>query len=214
MVIMMASLTGIGVRIVLLALTAIIVLVDLFVRIPAYNSMVQTILTMGILIAAFTVAVGAVSVIVLHTRRIANRSPGQWYFSIYTLALMAMTFLLERLPFPQASELYSVLVTRVYGPLSQCAYGLIGFYVISCLYRSFRGRTSYVIVFLVAGILTLFSNAPIFALVDPRLQTIGYWIRDVPAVAGFRGLILGTAIGTIATGVRTILGFERSSIGG
>ena len=39
------------------------------------------------------------------------------------------------------------------------------------------------------------------------------WILDIPNNAGRRAIMMGAAIGAIATGLRVILGLERSHLG-
>jgi len=41
------------------------------------------------------------------------------------------------------------------------------------------------------------------------LPIIKDWILDVPALAGARGVLLGVALGTVATGLRVLLGIDR-----
>jgi len=43
----------------------------------------------------------------------------------------------------------------------------------------------------------------------PLLGDIRAWIIQVPAVAGARGILLGVALGTIATGIRVLMGVDR-----
>jgi len=35
------------------------------------------------------------------------------------------------------------------------------------------------------------------------------WLAQVPAIAGARGLLLGVALGTVATGIRILIGVDR-----
>jgi hypothetical protein len=42
-----------------------------------------------------------------------------------------------------------------------------------------------------------------------ELPIIKDWILNVPTLAGVRGILLGVALGTIATGLRILLGADR-----
>ena len=42
-----------------------------------------------------------------------------------------------------------------------------------------------------------------------QLPAIKDWVFDVPMLAGMRGILLGVALGTLATGLRVLLGVDR-----
>jgi hypothetical protein len=41
------------------------------------------------------------------------------------------------------------------------------------------------------------------------LTTFKEWILGVPSMASARGILLGVALGTVATGLRVLLGIDR-----
>jgi hypothetical protein len=65
------------------------------------------------------------------------------------------------------------------------------------------------IVFVVVLVLILLASGPLFGFDVPGLNELRDWIAEVPAVAGMRGILLGVALGIIATGVRVLLGADR-----
>jgi hypothetical protein len=50
---------------------------------------------------------------------------------------------------------------------------------------------------------------PLFTVNLPLIGEIRSWIVSVPALGGARGILLGIALGTIATGLRILMGSDR-----
>jgi hypothetical protein len=55
----------------------------------------------------------------------------------------------------------------------------------------------------------LLATGPLFGISLPGLVELRYWIAQVPAMAGARGLLLGIGLGIVATGLRILIGSDR-----
>ena len=201
------------IRIIIVALITVMVITDFFISLKSYNDFIKQLLVWSVIISGFTLVLGAVNIGVVHGKHIMRRTSGQWYFSLWLIICVVATFLMAvgSEIIPAMKTAYDYLISNIHTPLTSAAYGLIGFYFASCIFRAFRGRNSYVAVFLISGCIVLLLNAPVTELV-PWIPALGSWIVNVPNVAGTRGIVIGTAVGIIAAGLRNILGLERGGL--
>ena len=72
-----------------------------------------------------------------------------------------------------------------------------------------RRLNLFSIVFIVTVLIVLLGTASLPFLDLPVLSELRAWIERIPAVAGSRGILLGVALGTIATGLRVLMGADR-----
>jgi len=64
-------------------------------------------------------------------------------------------------------------------------------------------------VFVLFVFVLLITAIPAVAARVGLIAEIRSWILGVPAVGGARGILLGVALGTIATGIRILMGADR-----
>jgi len=86
---------------------------------------------------------------------------------------------------------------------------LLAFYVARAAYRGFRLRSLESLAFIAAVIVVLLGQVPVGSYLSEFVPAAKEWILDVPSTAGVRGIIIGVALGTIATGVRVLMGIDR-----
>jgi hypothetical protein len=151
----------------------------------------------------------------LHGRYIQDKSPGNWQYSI----IFFLFFVLQSVAgFADLSNLsnpvYVWIDQNVFNPLARSMYAILGFFIITASYRAMRARNLEATLLLVSGITVMLRNAPIGEIIWPGFPIIGTWILDVPSNAVNRGILIGVGIGTILYGVRVVLGYERSYLGG
>jgi len=99
-------------------------------------------------------------------------------------------------------------------PLSAAMFALLAFYIASAAFRAFRARNIRAVLLLVSGALVMIGRVPLGASLSPIFPKLSEWIMTVPNAAGQRGLIIGAAMGMIATGLRVIFGIERPYLRG
>jgi len=109
--------------------------------------------------------------------------------------------------------LFDRLYNRVYVPLSATMYGLLAFYIASAAFRAFRVRTPEAALLAVAAIIVMIGRVPIGEKIWDGIPLLTDWIMNVPNLAAKRAILIGAALGGIATGLKILLGIERNFLG-
>jgi hypothetical protein len=214
------------IRLVNLIATVIAVLAGLVVLIGYIGGPLQdarlVLLSIVSLLAAWAVVAGAVNLVLVHTKKFLNQAPG-WFYSLWVLIGFLLVIIVNLLaPFlgwgsgagNQANTwIFTTIVTVGGASLA----GLVAFFLVFAAYKALRTRrTPLTVVFVITVVLALIVLAPWPSFVPNPSLTASATLRDllaaivrVPAVAGARGLLLGIALGAIATGVRVLMGLDR-----
>lgn len=103
---------------------------------------------------------------------------------------------------------------HILAPSNQTMFALLAFFVASAAFRAFRARNIEAGLLLGAAIIVLLARAPIGSAIAGWLPDLAQWILDVPSNGSRRAIMMGAAVAAIATGLRVILGLERSHLGG
>jgi len=167
----------------------------------------------AVIIAGFAMGIGAINLLMTHGFSIIKREKGQWPFSAWLIGVMTI-FTVIGLSLGTNSQIYQFLFNNFYYPIDTTVYSLIGWMVVYAIYLTFRAKnyeTTYLLVF---AFLALLGNSPIGPAVFPPLADLQTWLSSVPNAASVRGFNIAMSIGAIVVGLRTIMGRERSSLGG
>ncbi len=164
-----------------------------------------------VVVSAFALGLGAVSLIRLHGRKISRREKG-WFNSI--VLIVGMLFMTVRGILNGVNDTYYLfLFDNMLTPLGAAVYASLAFYIASAAYRAFRARSLEATVLLIAGLIVLLGRAPIGDSISAALPQVASWIINVPNVAAQRGIIICSAIGVMSTSLRVMLGLERRYLG-
>jgi len=183
-----------------------LMLVDFFFDETHINDLGAFFLQSTVIVVAFALLLGLLNVLVVHVRKIGKRKEG-WLYSI-CLVGAAVAVILAGIPGPDSSVLKWIFDNVQY-PLQAATFSLLAFYVATAAYRGFRLRSLESLAFVAAVILVLLGQVPIGRYLGDLVPAAKDWILNVPSTAGVRGIIIGVALGTIATGVRVLMGFAR-----
>lgn len=102
---------------------------------------------------------------------------------------------------------------HIFSPSNATMFALLAFFVASAAFRAFRARNLEAALLLGAAILMMLGRAPLGRAISDVFPDLAQWILDVPSNGGRRAIMMGAAIGAIATALRIILGIERSHLG-
>ena len=103
---------------------------------------------------------------------------------------------------------------HMFAPCNATMFALLAFFVASAAFRAFRARNIEAALLLASAIIVLLAQAPIGRWITTALPHLSDWILDILSNGSRRAIIMGAAVGAIATGLRVILGIERSHLGG
>ncbi|MEO5617031.1 MAG: hypothetical protein ABIS67_04615 [Candidatus Eisenbacteria bacterium] len=176
----------------------------------------------AVIVVAFGYVLGGANVLRVNFDGIYKRQPGWQYKIVLVLSLLMMVIVgaIEGKGFQGQGTRFTWMYDRLYSPMSATMFALLAFFIASAAFRAFRIRTFEAGLLAAAALIVMIGRVPIgdwlTGALPPafRLSVIQEWIMDVPQNAAKRAILIGAALGVMATGLRVILGLERSYLSG
>ncbi|MEE2960905.1 MAG: hypothetical protein VYA34_09180 [Myxococcota bacterium] len=183
-----------------------------------YQHIKTLVLEFGTVIAGVAFLLGVINLTQVNLPRVLERQPDWIYKAIMLGSMVVTTFFgfWEAGPRMEDGMVYKWLFDFLLVPLNATMFSLLAFYIASAAFRAFRARNAEATVLLVAACIVMLARVPIgeqIPVIGSYLSVFQNWLMDVPNVAARRAIFVGAALGAIATGVRIILGIERSHLG-
>lgn len=163
----------------------------------------------AIILAAFALLLGIFNLAMVHWKKVGTDGSNRIY-SIVLLISLFITIFLVSISGPTGSiSLWIFNTFQV--PVEISLLAVLAVVLVFAAARLLTRRPKwYTVLFLVTVLVVLLGSVPLFFLGEVApLVAIRGWLTQVPAVAGARGLLLGVALGTVATGLRILLGVDR-----
>jgi hypothetical protein len=196
----------------------IVMVGEFFIPHYGYRMLTDEFLQWGLVLAAAAYLLGIVNLIQVNIPKITQRKP-DWFYKLVMLLSLAITLAIGFIGGQDRQvegAAYRWVYSSVFTPLSATMFSLLAFYIASAAFRAFRARNLDAGLLLGAAMLVMLARVPIgenLPYIGEGLGHLMNWIMDVPNTAARRSIFIGGALGAIATGLRVILGLERSHLG-
>jgi hypothetical protein len=176
----------------------------------------------AIIIVAFGIVLGGANLLRVNLEAIVRRRP-EWPYRLVLIVGLVVTValgLIEGRDFQGAGTRSTWIYDRIYSSMSSAMFALLAFFIASAAFRAFRIRTREAALLAAAAFIVMMGRVPLGGVFtyglphELRIETVAQWILDVPQNAANRAILIGAALGVMATGLRVILGIERSYLSG
>jgi hypothetical protein len=162
----------------------------------------------AVITVAMTIIIGVINLLTVHAHRIVR---GQLLsklnsFAIIVSFMAGIIAVIANRERPDASEF---LLEQVQVPIESALAGLIFFALVFGAFRLLRDRvTPMGILFIITVEIVLIGALPLPGIAP--LTVLTDWLMRVPVNAGARGILLGIALATLVTGLRVLIGQDRT----
>ncbi|HVU10142.1 MAG TPA: hypothetical protein VHD90_02645 [Phototrophicaceae bacterium] len=173
-------------------------------NVPIAN-ITQVILQLAVIMVAVTILLGVLNLFVVHLRRIGRRQKG-W---VYSFVLIVSAAAVIGLWITGQTTTNQFLLENVELSVESALAGLMVFALVFGAYRMMRRRVTWsAVLFTLVLLIILIGALPVPQVAF--LASVRAWLLAVPVSAGARGILLGIALATVVTGVRVLIGQDRS----
>jgi hypothetical protein len=185
-----------------------IVLLGYFLEIELLQVLRQAFLQWAVVLSAVALLLGVVNLLAAHWRKATTSTKGAGY-SMILIASMIITIVVVGLYRP-TGEWSQWIFKYVQLPAESSLLALVAVVLVYASARLLsRKPDAFSLVFIVTALIILMGTATLPFLEIPGLAEARAWIARLPAAAGARGILLGVALGALATGLRILIGSDR-----
>lgn len=186
----------------------------------------------AVIVVAFGYVLGGANVVRVNLDAISRRQR-DWPYKVVLLVALAVTLIfglfVDRARFQDPGTFSLWIYDHLYVPMNATMFALLAFYIASAAFRAFRIRSTEAALLAAAALIVMVGRVPVgdsitraifdhagfpHALRSLKLSDLQQWIMDIPQNAAKRAVLIGAAMGVMATGLRVILGIERAYLGG
>jgi hypothetical protein len=172
----------------------------------------------AVIMVAFGYVLGGANVLRVNFDAIYRRTPGWGYKVVLVVSLLTMVTVgaVEGPGFLNPGTRSKWIYDNIFSNMQATMFSLLAFFIASAAFRAFRIRTAEAGLLAVAALIVMLGRVPLSNALTgwlpewARLQTLQEWIMEIPQNAAKRAILMGAALGVMATGLRVILGLERS----
>jgi hypothetical protein len=199
-------------------LTGALVLAGYFLSkwVPVLGDVQSMVLQWAVILAALALLVGVVNLLIVHWRKVQAGKSSSLYSVVLIVSLVA-TIGLTAWSGPTGS-ISKWIVNYIQIPIEGSMVALLAIVLAYTAARMFRYRVNpWTALFIVVVIIFLLGTTPLYGTskiaalgnISSFFKTVSTWISHSLVTAGARGILLGVALGTIAAGLRILLGADR-----
>lgn len=199
-------------------LTGGIVLAGYFLRkmVPVLGKIEALVLQWAVFLAALALLIGVLNLVVVHWRKVQSGKSAGIYSGVLIVSLLA-TIAVTAWNGPTGSWSLWIL-NNIQIPIEASLVALLAILLAYTAARMLRYRVNgMTIVFISVVVIILLGTTPIYGTskvtalkdVSSLFKILASWISLTLATGGARGILLGVALGTIATGLRILLGADH-----
>lgn len=192
------------------------------------------------ILAAIAFVLGGGNLLRVHLQKISDRVAG-WGYSVIVLLSFLITLGIGLTkagvspaaqypgyawsgPYRQTGGAFWYFYEYAFSPLTSTMFAMLAFYIASAAFRAFRAKnvdaslllgTAFIILVgrTFAGVLLTSWIPPDSVFAGLRVENLTVYIMSVFTTAGNRAIMIGIALGIVATALKILLGVDRSHLG-
>jgi hypothetical protein len=164
------------------------------------------------IVYAFALALGSISLFVLHANKV-RAGGGQAKYSLVTITALAVITVAGIVQGVEEGTLVNRIYNTVNAPLASTMFALLAFFIASAAFRAFRARNTEATLLLATAVVMMFGRVTVGEYVWSGFPALTEWLLDVPNLAAKRGVAIGVGLGAVSTALKIILGIDRSYMG-
>lgn len=164
----------------------------------------------AVVTVALTIVIGVINLLAVNSRRVIQGKLTAKLNSIVIIVMFIATIAVYfGRPTIDEQDGFQFLLENVQVPIESALVGLIFFALVYGAFRLLRKHvTPTGLLFILTVEIVLIGALPLPG-IEPLVRVTD-WLMRVPVTAGTRGILLGIALATLVTGLRVLIGQDRT----
>lgn len=191
-------------------------LLGFFVPHPTIATLYGDLQQWAIVVVGCTYVLGVANLLRINWQKVARRE-SDWVFKAVLIAGLLVTMAIgfsEGPRYADDASKFQWIYRTFYSPMAATMFALLAFFIASAAFRAFRIRSTEALLLAIAAFILMLGRVPLGNAIHPIIPDAADWLMEVPQNAAKRGILIGAALGVLATGIRLILGIEKTYGGG